>query len=234
MSDWSGHWNSGALAEGEAVPELLAAVGRTVGGAPVGEDQVAILARHLAAVLPLGPADRLLDIGCGNGVVTQLLAARCGFVLGVDFSAPLLEAARRTLGRENVAYRQADVRDLSATLLREHALNCATSSEVLQHLGPGDLRRLILVLSEGLGPGWRVLLSGIPEAERIRAFYDTPERWRAHQAALEDGTDRMGRWWSFEEIAAVAAELGIAAERVGQPAGLYTAHYRFDVLLRED
>ena len=36
----------------------------------------------------------LLDFGCGNGEYTRLLAQHCGSTLGIDVSAPLIEAAR--------------------------------------------------------------------------------------------------------------------------------------------
>jgi len=61
----------------------------------------------------VGPADRVLDIGCGTGGSTRDLGrvASDGHVLGVDISAPMLAVARsRTEAIElnNVAYLQAD------------------------------------------------------------------------------------------------------------------------------
>lgn len=49
--------------------------------------------RYLAN-LPLGPDRRILDIGCGTGDVTRLLAARAGEVIGVDRDPALLAVAR--------------------------------------------------------------------------------------------------------------------------------------------
>src|SRR5690606_40214921 len=46
----------------------------------------------------LAPGMRVLDVGCGTGVVTRQLArvvGRKGRVVGVDPSAPLLDYARR-------------------------------------------------------------------------------------------------------------------------------------------
>ncbi|MFB4312010.1 class I SAM-dependent methyltransferase [Actinomadura sp. GTD37] len=61
----------------------------------------------------IGPRDRVLDIGCGNGQVTRLAArrARLGGATGVDLSAPMLARAR-SLAREedvaNAAFEQGD------------------------------------------------------------------------------------------------------------------------------
>jgi SAM-dependent methyltransferase len=71
----------------------------------------AMAAAAVAAAAPQ-PGESVLDIGCGSGGTTLLLAdavGREGHVLGVDVSAPMLEVARtRAAGRANVAFIEAD------------------------------------------------------------------------------------------------------------------------------
>jgi ubiquinone/menaquinone biosynthesis C-methylase UbiE len=58
----------------------------------------AVLAPVAEAVVALAaPAagERVLDIGCGCGASTLLLAARAGHVTGLDVSAPMLDVARQ-------------------------------------------------------------------------------------------------------------------------------------------
>jgi ubiquinone/menaquinone biosynthesis C-methylase UbiE len=46
---------------------------------------------------PIGPSDRILDLGCGTGVVARLLRDRLGAaarITGVDVSAPMIAKAR--------------------------------------------------------------------------------------------------------------------------------------------
>lgn len=61
----------------------------------------------------IGKADRILDIGCGNGQLTRLAAqrARDGHATGLDLSAPMLERARASAiadGVANVTFEQGD------------------------------------------------------------------------------------------------------------------------------
>ncbi|TDD79233.1 class I SAM-dependent methyltransferase [Actinomadura darangshiensis] len=61
----------------------------------------------------IGPRDRVLDIGCGNGQVTRLAAGRAplGGATGVDLSGPMLARARSLAEQEdvaNVAFEQGD------------------------------------------------------------------------------------------------------------------------------
>ncbi|GAA2623077.1 class I SAM-dependent methyltransferase [Streptomyces vastus] len=46
------------------------------------------------------PADRVLDIGFGNGRTTRLAAGRAAYALGIDLSAPMLERARASAAAE--------------------------------------------------------------------------------------------------------------------------------------
>jgi len=55
-------------------------------------------------------ADRVLDIGCGNGQLTRLAAARARSATGVDLSGPMLATARaRAAEVPNVTFEQGDV-----------------------------------------------------------------------------------------------------------------------------
>jgi SAM-dependent methyltransferase len=61
----------------------------------------------------IGPRDRVLDVGCGNGQTTRLAArlAAHGHALGVDLSGPMVTRARVIAcreGIENVRFEQGD------------------------------------------------------------------------------------------------------------------------------
>jgi len=55
---------------------------------------VAELGADVANVLAAGPGERILDLGCGDGVLTARLAERGAQVVGVDASPELVAAAR--------------------------------------------------------------------------------------------------------------------------------------------
>ncbi|QFG21995.1 class I SAM-dependent methyltransferase [Actinomadura sp. WMMB 499] len=68
---------------------------------------------HLLDAAAIGPRDRVLDIGCGNGQVTRLAAARAhlGGATGIDLSAPMLDRARGLAEAEgvgNVRFKRGD------------------------------------------------------------------------------------------------------------------------------
>jgi SAM-dependent methyltransferase len=56
--------------------------------------------------------DRVLDVGCGTGVITAALGARGCKAVGVDASEPYLDGARRLRPHPNVLYELGDARRL--------------------------------------------------------------------------------------------------------------------------
>ncbi|XVU21097.1 class I SAM-dependent methyltransferase [Actinoplanes sp. CA-054009] len=63
---------------------------------------------HLYRAAAVRPGERVLDVGCGCGDTTEVLAEVAGSVVGIDVSGPLLEVARRTR-RGNVRFVRGDV-----------------------------------------------------------------------------------------------------------------------------
>jgi SAM-dependent methyltransferase len=59
------------------------------------------------------PGDRVLDVGCGTGVITAALAERGCLAVGMDASEPYLDAARRERSHSKVSYEFGDARRLS-------------------------------------------------------------------------------------------------------------------------
>jgi SAM-dependent methyltransferase len=64
-----------------------------------------LVARQLAAHLPDQPPGQVLDIGCGQGTQSLLLARRGHLITGLDSSATLLGDFRATLAAEPAAVR---------------------------------------------------------------------------------------------------------------------------------
>ncbi len=76
---------------------------------------LAPVAAELMRVAAARPGERGLDVGCGSGATTLMLAdavGEGGAATGIDVSTPMLEVARRrAAGRANVRFVEADATD---------------------------------------------------------------------------------------------------------------------------
>lgn len=107
---------------------------------------------YLARCLP-PRLENALEIGCGGGEFTRLLASRAGSVVALDLSPEMIRVAKaRTAGRGNVEYRLCDV--MQAALPAE-SFDCVVSIATLHHL---PLAQALLKMKGALRPGGVLVL----------------------------------------------------------------------------
>lgn len=58
---------------------------------------------RLVKLLPLAPADELLDVGTGTGRILEIVGAKVAYALGIDLSREMLAVARANLDRCGLA-----------------------------------------------------------------------------------------------------------------------------------
>src|SRR5262245_34562438 len=134
MSDraqnWREYWNSASIVRSESP---MRQVGKTVRGEPFAESALEAIEREIVDTLAIDATDAVLDLGCGNGMVTRRIARRCRSVTGVDFSVPLLAVANAIHGAENIRYVAADITALAGDILSTPYAKIY-AYEVLQHV----------------------------------------------------------------------------------------------------
>ena len=229
MKDWRKHWSEVEINATHGLAESLRQVGKTVNGQPVHSDQLNLIVESISRKLALGRNDVVVDLGCGNGVVTQRIAQRVARIAGIDLSEPLLSAARAHHTSPNSSYHVGDLAELGP--LPVAGARKAYSYEVVQHLSSAETRAMLQALKEQLGCGLKIFLGSIPERARLRAFYNTPDRWSHYERRKAEGTEQIGHWWERDELIELCDELGLICTPYDQTAALYTSHYRFDSLI---
>jgi len=145
--------------------------------ARVSDLQRAMATRALAG-LELRPTDRLLDVGCGDGYVTHLLAARltAGYAVGVDTSPRMIAKAAISGAGGRVWFLVADARHLP---LRGR-FDVVVSFNAL-HWVP-EQRQALAAIAATTRPGGRVLVQVVcagdrPSVEAVAMDVARSPRW---------------------------------------------------------
>lgn len=230
MRDWHRHWQE--FPTRFDPQDFLRQVGKTQKGAPISAEQLRCIADSVRRILDLDERDCLLDLCCGNGLLTSLLACSVRSIVAVDYSRPLLEIARRHHAAPGVTYVEASVLELPVdSLLRFEPVTKVQMYEALQHFTAEQLGALLHVLKE-LATGAPILFGSVPDRARLRRFYHTPELWREYEERQASGSEAIGTWWTRADLSAIATGAGYEAVFLAQDSRLHTSHYRFDVLMR--
>ena len=112
------------------------------------EELVRFVARRFGS--PVGRT--ALDLGCGGGANTWLLAREGFAVTGVDGSAAAIAHARELLDREGL---NADLRvaDLASLDLPADSFDCVIDVSSIQHNGTAAAARIVELVHRALRPG---------------------------------------------------------------------------------
>jgi len=107
------------------------------------------------AALPAARFDRVLEVGCANGVLTAQLGRRCETLLAVDVSETALASARaRCADQPNVTIEQRRLPDEAP----EGRFDVVLLSEVVYYWDSADIVRLAGYLRGAVASGGYVML----------------------------------------------------------------------------
>ncbi|MFK7920634.1 MAG: class I SAM-dependent methyltransferase [Bacteroidia bacterium] len=224
--NWKEHWNK--VAEKSDPYQQVARIGGK------GEMSVLILeetAARIGQVLELKSSDHILDVCCGNGLLTQMILPYCKQITGVDISEGQIALAQ-DLTIENIDFKVADATGLQSVISGpfDHVV-LYFSFQYLET--PAQAKACIQQMSELLKPGGRILLGDVPEREKLKVFYPKQKDRLKYELKRRWGRSLMGRFWSLRELEAMAHPLGLSIKRIEQPTHFPYAHYRADFLLQK-
>lgn len=99
---------------------------------------------------------RALDVGCGDGVITRVVARSAGAVTGIDLSPRMIELAKtRSVGHANIEYIVGDIMSASAP---SGPFDVVLSVSALHHVPLVDIvPRLVRLVA----PGGRLLVQDV-------------------------------------------------------------------------
>jgi len=164
-------------------------------------------------LLGIREGERVLDVGCGSGVVSRAIAARVGAegrVVGLDPSEALLSVARETANASDVGAR-IDFRAGSALRLPfpDASFDAAIAVTVLAHMhhGADAIAELLRVVRHG----GRV---GVFEFDADMTIFTHPDREMTRRivSAASDAVAVDG--WIARRLPALLSEAGLTDVRV--------------------
>ena len=147
---------------------------------------------------------RVLDVGCGGGLLTEALAGEGATATGIDLSEKLIDVARLHLlesGR-TVEYRVVSAEQMA--LERPQAFDAVTCMEMLEHVP--DPHSILQACFDLLKPGGRLFLSTLNRTPKAFGMAILGAEYLAR--LLPKGTHDYRSFIKPSELAASLREIG--------------------------
>jgi len=212
-----------------AADDFLGQVRRTVQGKPVSDDQIQMIITAIKSGLSLNNDDVLLELACGNGVLSQLLFDSCKGYLGIDISEHLISVAKKNF--EILPHFQFSVKGAMEYVREEDQPERFTKMLCyagFQYFFDKDLVELLFTLFRKFGHIQTIFIGSLPDKDRVGEFYKSrtpgPEE-------LFDNKTAIGIWRTRREFELLANKAGWKAKLLIMPEEYYASYYRYDAVL---
>ena len=173
-------------------------------------------------IVPLA-GKRVLDIGCGGGILADAMARKGAEVLGIDLAGKALKVAQLhalEAQTQGVSYREVSAENLAAE--QPESFDVVTCMEMLEHVpDPSSVVRACATLVK---PGGHVFFSTINRNAKAFVFAIVGAEYILN--LLPRGTHEFAKFIKPSELAAYARAAGLDLEHTrGMEYNPLTRHY---------
>ncbi|MBK6630756.1 MAG: bifunctional 2-polyprenyl-6-hydroxyphenol methylase/3-demethylubiquinol 3-O-methyltransferase UbiG [Betaproteobacteria bacterium] len=168
---------------------------------------------------------KVLDVGCGGGILAESMATRGAIVTGIDLSDKALSVARLHLLEtgEKVDYRKISAEELAAEM--SGAFDVVTCMEMLEHVP--DPASAVRACAQLVRPGGLVFFSTISRNPKSYLFAVIGAEYVLN--LLPRGTHDYAKFIRPAELARYCREAGLAvSEVIGMTYNPFSKSYALD------
>jgi SAM-dependent methyltransferase len=218
--------------------ELIYQVGWSIQNEPLEKNIILDIVDKISIKLQLKETDTVLDLCCGNGVLTFELSKRVNSVVGIDFTKGYIENANEFKKNNNISYYLGSVNDFKVLVPSSQIEELkAGESKILMSYSLGyfdeeSLASLLSNLDESF-EHFKFYITGIPNYEDYKivfpGFVDQIIFLVSDRIFLK--TKGIGRFWKKSELTRIAGKFGFRCDFDNDFKKMPGQSYRFNTLI---
>ena len=186
---------------------------------------------HIARNLDIKPTDKVLDVCCGNGIITQQISFKCDEVVGIDLSKNLLQTAMNDFKEMNISYVNCSALKLSHPVENNYFDKIYLQFSFQYFDKKNEGKKVIKELLKCLKPNGKIFIGDITNHHKVFIFYNTPMKKLRYLKHRIDGKNEMGKFWKVSELDTICKSLNVNGTFLQQSKELPYSYYRFDYLI---
>jgi len=229
MNDfWKKFWVDHAQATSS--DSLQHQVLRTINKQPVSDAEFQEILKDIEEKLAIDRNDVILDLCCGNGLITSYLAPKCKKIIGVDFAQDLVRQID-LVRHPNISIVVEDIRKVQ---FEQETIDKVIIYAGIQYLTEKDTISLFESVLNWMKKNGVCFIGDVPDRSRLWDFFNNDQRQGAYFDALKKDAPLIGAWFESQWLKNLGKHVGFnKVDILAQPHHLPYSHYRFDVILRK-
>jgi hypothetical protein len=193
-----------------------------------------IMIQDVVKKLSLRGDDVLLEMCCGNGLLTLPLSIYVKQIFAFDFTEHLVETAIKERKNDKIQYAVGDAKsDFFFNFEMTETPTKFLMNDSLGYFSPIELTQIIERITARTDH-FLFYITGVPNENLKWNFYNTDERKAEYLVGLASGDTTakgIGNWWKTEEFTRIAENLKISCVIENQEA--HISNYRSNVLFKK-
>jgi 2-polyprenyl-3-methyl-5-hydroxy-6-metoxy-1,4-benzoquinol methylase len=219
--NWEAFWDQKAMSQ-----HAFHQVGRIGGYHPQNID---IICEHIISSASILPHHHVLDVCCGNGLLTQKISLSCKHIIGVDQSKEQIRIAKETFPHLQFENKSG----LEFTKLHNQKFDVILICFAFQYFDTFNKgKEIISALSSITKPGGVIFLSDVPDKNKFYHYYNTLSKRVRYLFNELTGKNDMGKFWSSTELDKICSLLNLDGKTLPQPHFLPYSNYRMDYIIQ--
>jgi len=228
---WHDYWNNGYVVN-DSDPQKQ--VGRTRGKRPISASDWEKTLSFIWDAMCITKDSEVLELCCGNGMLTLPLAKKVKSVIAVDFSRPIIEELNKQLtfkGIKNVTTITEDVNNIT---FPESSLSHILMYFSLQYLSEKNVIVLFENAYKFLKNGGEFFIGDIPDRAKLWNFANIDDYVSMYFNSVKNDKPTIGSWFLQEDLLKMGEWAGFSKVKIiKQPEYQINSRYRFDLLLQK-
>ncbi len=173
---------------------------RTLNKKSISSEKWEFALQHIKDSLEINAEDSVLDLCCGNGLITKYIAPSCASVTAVDILQDLLHDID-TVQYSNVKTICSDIRKLH---FKEEQFSKIFLYSSLQYLTHSETVSLFENIYRWLKKDGIAFIGDIPDMGKLWVFFNNKERESIYFQSVKEQKEIIGTWFNKEWLLKLA------------------------------